>query len=603
MVTFNRKRASLHQRRGISTIVGGAIFLILFASAFSTFFIAMDAQRDTINTQRTISDSMMEKTKEKFAIAVSTDDSNNNRLAIQVKNLGTNPVEVGNIWIINNSGNFPAKKYLIDYKDSIIPSGYGSDILDSTPLFMYADDYDIKVVSTLGTIEKSELTIGSGNNLRATLIAIPPEVKVGQNVTLTMHVENIGNTRLLNVAPVNDTGKLHPNIFPEFTTPHPAPPQPIDLDPGEGVFFIWKYETTGSSGSIIKFNANASATEEITGFFLKSNTAYEKIELKTPDLTEVIVLTEDLLSRPEIFMIIASPFGAGDEKSILGANIVNPTGQDMFVSKVAISILSPRGFPSDVMLNPTLIGAAKCEPEAIGPTNDADWACLVQNQLVWRNLANPVKISPYSMHPFAALVHTDGLSGPGDELASVIVHGDVFTSVGEFGKAGYSTSFDDGDTALTNVFLSDRTFGTDKDFVIVNMTGTRSNEIVKFNATLVDYDDTAAHIIEDGSRLVINIPKGWTVNPASINGFGDFDLPIQYLPFPDTSSQITGVLTLDYDGTGPAGLTGKTIYFEATAPTVSNTQMYVMYLLAEGETDFGDFQISPLAEIVLQVIP
>ena len=31
MVTFNRKRASLHQRRGISTIVGGAIFLILFA--------------------------------------------------------------------------------------------------------------------------------------------------------------------------------------------------------------------------------------------------------------------------------------------------------------------------------------------------------------------------------------------------------------------------------------------------------------------------------------------------------------------------------------------------------------------------------------------
>jgi len=603
MASFTLNNTKLNKNRGISTIIGGLIFLVLLTAGFSTFFLAIDVQQDSINAQQRSSDVIIDKTKEKFTVAASTDKNNNNRLGIQLKNLGSNPVFVDKIWIINNSGNFPAKTFEAEYSDSIIPGGYGVDILEHKPLFMSADDYDIKVVSNLGTVKKFKLEVGGSNNLRASLIAIPPEIKVGENVTLTMHVENIGNTRLLNVAPVNDSGKLHPNISPEFTTAHPTPPQPVDLDPGEGVFFTWKYETTGASKTIVEFNANATATEDDTGFFIQSNTAYEKIELKEPDITEIIVLTEDLLSRPEIFLIAASPFGSGPEKAILGANIVNPTGQEMFVSKVALSILSPRGFPSDVMLNPTTLGAAQCNPEAVGPTNDADWACLVQNQLVWRNLANPVRIAPYSMHPFAALVHTDGLSGPGDELASVIIHGDVFTDVGEFGKAGYSTSFDDGSTALTNVFLSDRTYGTDKDFVILNMTGILSNEVVKFNGTLVDYDDTAAHEIEDGARLIINIPKGWTVNQASINGFGDFDLPIKYSSFPDTSSQIVGELTSDYDGTGPAGLTGKTIYFEATAPTVTNTQMYVMYILAEGETDSGDFQISPLSEIVLQVIP
>jgi hypothetical protein len=464
---------------------------------------------------------------------------------------------------------------------------------------MQTDDYDIKVVSTLGTIAKSGLAVGSSNNMRAELIAIPPDVKVGQNVTLTMYVENIGISRLLNVSPFGG----YPNIIPPFTSSPPPIPGSVDLDPGEGVFFTWKYMTTGSAGTQVDFDSYATATEEDTGFILNSNVATESIELKQPDPTDFIVLTQDLLARPEIFMIIASPFGAGPDKAILGANIVNPTSQDMFVSKVAISVLSPRGFPSDVMLDPSLVGSSKCSPEAIGPTNNAEWGCLVQNQLVWRNLANPVKISPYSMHPFAALVHTNKLAGPGDELASVIIHGDVFTDVGEFGKAGYSSSFDDGGTSLTNVFLTDRPFGTDKNYIILNMTGIKSNEIVKFNVTLVDFELTGSHKIESDGSLVANIPKGWTVNQASINGFGDFQLPIKYQSFPDTSSQIIGKLVADYDGTGPVGLKGKTIQFEATAPTVTNTQMYVMYLLAEGETDSSDFQIGPLGEIILQVVP
>ena len=592
MVTFNRKRASLHQRRGISTIVGGAIFLILFASAFSTFFIAMDAQRDTINTQRTISDSIMEKSKEKFAIAVSTDDSNNNRLAIQVKNLGTNPVEVGNIWIINNSGNFPAKKYLIDYKDSIIPSGYGSDILDSTPLFMYADDYDIKVVSTLGTIEKSELTIGAGNNLRATLIAIPPDVKVGQNVTLTMHVENIGNTRLLNVAPVNDTGKLHPNISPEFTTPHPTPPQPVNLDPGEGAFFIWKYETSGVANSITEFNANATATEEITGFNIISNTAYTDIELREPDLTEIIVLNQDLLSRPEIFMIIPGPFGDTLDRGVWGVNVVNPTAQLMNITKVTISALNPRDDSFD-----QFFFQGNCNTIDIPITALGSWNCNTHNQMTWTPGGSPAQIQPYSVREFLVFAQPGDLFSSSD-LHTALIQAHVFTSSGEFGKGNYGSSMRASGSSMVNVYLTDVFPGTSSgDDIISTITGISGGTLVAFNATIAELE-TGGHKIEDENppgkaTLIVNIPKGWTdVVVANSPGF-DY---VKYNTFADGSSQLVGIISAEIiSGT-------ESMKFYARAPAVTTTQMYVMYMLANGVTDSG-WTLGPLAEIILQVVP
>jgi len=288
MVKSSYKRY-LNKKRGVSSIVGGIIFLVLLSAGFSTFFLAMDVQADVIDAQQSMSNLIIDKTKEQFTISASIDKDDSNRLGIQLKNLGSNPVLVNNIWIINNSGDFPAKKHLIDYKDSAIPPGYGTDILESTPLFMKVDDYDIKVVSSLGTIKKVGLTVGEGNNMRAKLIAIPPEVKVGQNVTLTMYVENIGNSRLLNVVPFGD----YPNIAPPFTTPNPSAPTPVDLNPGNGVFFTWEYETTGSADSIVIFDSYATAQEEDTGFTFNSNVAVEKIELREPDESEIIVLTEE----------------------------------------------------------------------------------------------------------------------------------------------------------------------------------------------------------------------------------------------------------------------------------------------------------------------
>src|SRR3990172_4593958 len=111
MVNFSSNNSKLNKKRGISTIVGGIIFLVLLTAGFSAFFVAMDVQSDTIGAQRTISDSLIDKTQEQFAIAVATDETNNNQLAIHVKNQGPNPVEISNSWMINKSeANQPNKK-------------------------------------------------------------------------------------------------------------------------------------------------------------------------------------------------------------------------------------------------------------------------------------------------------------------------------------------------------------------------------------------------------------------------------------------------------------------------------------------------------------
>jgi len=78
--TFPRKR------RGISTIVGSLIFLVLMVSGFSMLTLALDIQIDLVDVQRLVSDNEIKKNQEKFAIAASTDV--NSLLQVHVNNLG-----------------------------------------------------------------------------------------------------------------------------------------------------------------------------------------------------------------------------------------------------------------------------------------------------------------------------------------------------------------------------------------------------------------------------------------------------------------------------------------------------------------------------------
>jgi hypothetical protein len=110
-------------------------------------------------------------------------------------------------------------------------------------------------------------------------------------------------------------------------------------------------------------------------------------------------------------------------------------------------------------------------------------------------------------------------------------------------------------------------------------------------------DTEDATFIKSGAKLIINIPREWTditIIPGGTSGF--IGTPT-VTTFGDGSKQIIGTTSANL---GTATNVADTIQFSARSPNISNDQMYVMYVLAQGETA-QDFAIGPLSEIVLQV--
>jgi hypothetical protein len=584
----------LSKRRGISTIVGGLIFLVLMASAFSTFYIAFDVQKDTINTQRDISNSIVEKTQEQFVISAGTDPNDNNRLGIQVKNEGPNPVEVANIWIVNKSGvNEPAKRYDINYADVFVPPGYGAPILENTPLYLnpaYGTDYTVKVVSSLGSIKTAPVTVSGSTNLLAEIFAIPPDVRLGENVTVAMRVTNIGDTPLKDVEPE----VIPPTVIPSsaVSTSQFISPSPVTLDPTESTIFTWHYtlSSSGTVGSKVSFSSFANGTDSATNFNYVSNTATDKITIRDDGSqgsgTE-IVLKDELFGRPEIFMVIPNVFGESDDKGLWGVTVANPTNATMYVSKVTTNLLRANSNDNHrVFLSP-------CSLTAISPSSG--WSCPNQNSLTWKNVASPQAIGPLSSFSFLSRVQPGIVAGSTPALESLVVSTSVFTSLGAFGKGPYDSSMRQADDALVNVYFSDPGGSTNNADIRGNIQGVMSGETRQYNVTLADFTDDPENI-EAGSKLIINIPKDFTF--ISVDSNVGFTVPAP-VPFPDGSTQIVGTLNSALDDGG------LYIQFTAKAPTVSSTKMYVFHVLGTGSTSpsLPKLSIGPLAETVIQVCP
>ena len=147
------KKIKLENKKGIASIVGGIFFLVLITSEFTVYYVALDSQSQMLHTQQIIADLEVNKIREKFIILVSKDYNDNERLEIQVKNEGTNVVEIADAWIVNKTAtNQPVIKAEIKYDDAFIPAGFTGEILTNTPLYRSHGQYDIKGDATLGTM-------------------------------------------------------------------------------------------------------------------------------------------------------------------------------------------------------------------------------------------------------------------------------------------------------------------------------------------------------------------------------------------------------------------------------------------------------------------
>jgi len=611
MVNYSNK-IYLNRRRGISTIIGGIIFLVLLTAGFSSFFVAMDVQSDTINAQRTVSNSIIEKTQEQFSIAVATDDSNSYQLGIQVKNEGPNPVQISNIWIINKSDvNYPVKNIPINYNDAFITPGTNSSILETQLLYMLPNDYDIKVISILGTIEKFELKVGGNNYLLAEMFTIPPDVRQGENATIALRVTNVGPTMISGVTPFDPLPTLDDVIiFPphaQLSDLVPVSTSPIDLDPSEATIFSW-HATLKSGATVglkVKFSNSAKGTESVTGFGVTSNTASDKIIIRDPQggSGEEEVIKEELFGRPKVFMIFANAVGDDtNNRATWGVLVANPTDQPMDVTKVVIIATSPRATSSDkIFVDNCHNKSDETQPLTIPPTTDR-WTCPESNQLMWRDLANPARVQPRSVHPFLVEIGADNIGSTMPDAANIIIQPIVYTTLGQFGKAGYGSTLHSKNTAMPNVFLSkvdSQTTAANNGNILGNITKITEGTSVAFNATLVDMSEDT-YGINAGTKLIINVPKDWTYNGVSTSAGFTITSEVTY---PDGSTQIVGTLNSGIDERNEA----RVIKFYATAPAVVGAKMYVMHILADGtatgDSTSGVFTVGPIAEIVLQVCP
>ena len=604
MVNSYSYNNQMSKKRGISTIVGGIIFLVLLTAGFSAFFVAMDVQSDSMEAQRTISDTLIDKTQEKFSIAVATDETNNNKLGIQVKNEGANPVQISNIWIINKSQvNQPTKKIEVNYNDAFIPAGFSAPILENQPLFMLPNDYDVKVVSSLGTIKKVELKVGGINYLQAELYALPADVRIGENATIVLRVTNIGPSTITNITPDFNLPQIDQPLG-WIAANQIVSPLTYNLIPGETAIFTWhvRLSTLGTVGDKIQFTDSVTGTESATGYTVSSNTAADKIVIREDEGGggDLIVLSQELLARPEIFIVSPSTWGkgttgGGDDNGVWGVNVVNPTNAPMKVSKVTITVLPPGANNNDKVFDNT------CQPETIYPTGTNYWNCPTENQITWKvSPGNEVTIPPFSPQSF--LVNLEAGDTLNVNLESMIVHASVFTTVGAFGKAGYESSMTGAQDSLVNVYLSKVINSTAN----VNINSTRVNipeaSTQFFNIVLADMDDASGTYIKPGAHLIINVPKDWdNVNIISCGGFVCTP-PISpsVTQWADGSWQIIGTTT-PTNNLGNGVNNAATIRFSVVAPFVTGTQMYVMYVLADGATNAGS-SIGPLTEILLQVI-
>jgi hypothetical protein len=599
------------KRRGLSSVVGALFFTVLMIAGFSVLSLALDAQTDIVTTQRIVSDIEIKKQQEQFAVFASVDE--NNLLSMNVKNQGQNPVEISSIWIINKTlSNQPVTRFDVNYDDAFVPSGFTNNVIAGQTLEMVPDTYDVKIISSLGTMKIDEIIVGMGSSigaLRAELITDPPDVVLGKNVTVAMIVTNTGEGEIKNVNPVMQT----PTGSGYLISPSPLPtPASVNLNRGESVMFSWDYQIDGVSGNDVVFSASAkgdSDDDDIDDVF--SNVASDSVLLREAGEGGgggEVVISDGLFGKPQIFMVM--PNAIGDENTnaidrpIWGVNVANPTDQPMFVNKVVVMAFIPRANSQDDVFvkNCESISSANPErPVTIFPTPD-NWSCPESNQLMWRDLTTPVEVAPRSVFPFLVGVGSGNMAGTTNDAQNILVQPVVFTTLGQYGKAGYGTTMHTKEVAIPNVFLARTPESVTSSNVMSELTGIIEGSTVTFNATLADMSSDDVYGITNGTSLIINIPKEWSFNGViSHDGFTLSD-PVTY---PDGSTQILGTLTESIDDHSEA----KTIQFTATAPSVPKAKMYVMSILANGiatgdvVSGTGTFAVGPIAETVLQVCP
>jgi len=650
-------------------------------ATFSVLGIALDSQTDIVDTSRDVADIDLKQQQEEFTMNAFTTGPNGTAvLSVNVHNLGQNPTEIFSLIVTdsqNATAGFPVDVYDIPADASfVMPRDTKNILATTTPqitlsLPILANEtkvFTFKTISSLGNIAfdsvicdingcADPVTPPGEGALSATLFLDGPTGVNTKTSTVIMFVTNTSEETVTDVQPINgfdadpnclnfwevdnSTVTVDDGINENITNCSVSPNVPQTLGKFANTIFKWDVTVGGDIGAEFEF-CNSVTGDDGTAPLVTSvhplncalplplvNGAFDSLTVIDPNDCdgcgqggeggESIILIDDLLIRPTIFMVIPAPFGAtlktAQYTGLWGINLANPTNEPMDISKVTIVGYPPGGQSQDNVFSGK---DDDCLQEDIlpntGPQPFGGWDCPRDNILMWQNFTDPLILPANSTRSFMVRVEPSGIK-PGGEpanLDALIVQANVYSSFGSFGKAAYQSSMYLEPSPIVNVYLSD-TIDSRTSF-IGNRNDIPVNSTETFIVVMADLDNDSGTVINIDSRLIINVPREWTfVDFLSCDGYdaiadGDCDDP----PIPtaivhaDGSSQIIGITTDEIGDGGAGGFDARSIEFRAIAPDVKAPRLYVMYILGDGIVTVPggtDKTIGPLMEAVLNVDP
>ena len=540
--------------------------------AFTAFILMMQTNSNFLNTQLDTTQNEIQKIQGQFTIAAAYNSGIGNRLCVSVKNSGSTPLEIADLFIVNKTNN-AARQFDIDFRDAFVPASSLRQILDNQPITLNPGIHDIKVVSTSGITQTVELKVFSGSSpdprLNATIFAYPVNSASGQNVTIGLHVYNRANTTLINVQPNGDP-EVDPTEAVSEGFPLTTPRIISRLDPNEDVLFLWEPEFVGGVGSKLNFTASAKALVEgcTSSSFIISNEDYSLVKV-------VPGVRREILAKPELLVTFPNLYGesGGTDEGYFAIAIQNPTNNPFKVSLVSIQIIGPD--------NPTMVTAVT------GVTPTTGWT--EQNTIIiWQDTTTPIFIAPFDIKEFIVRVQPSGTLA---EVPINAVFFNAYSTFGQFARGPFTVGTTSGTETILNVYPKTSFSGTTPIFAVPDVP---SGLTKRFNFTIDNRGDTA---ISSGAYMLINIPPGLrdiTNVPGGISaGLTAHNL----IEFDDGSSQIPVELTSNL----AAGDT-RTFSMTAVMPVISVPAHYTFTILANGTTTNSKI-IGPLSEMIVQVCP
>lgn len=591
----------MRKRRGLSTIVGAVFMVIVMVGALNVTLWAMKEQERVATAVTEKANVSLDRLNEQIQIANVRLDAG--KLNMTVVNTGGQSAQLRSMYIVNETA-LPKQQFRYDLDMAIDGRDSASNVGQSLPFVAkQGTAYSVRVVTEAGVSASARIAPVSQSALPMSLYVIPPTVTPGHNVTLLYTVtNNYTDSHIASAITPVISHSMSCNAGPGCQLTQYVAPSSAVVPSGNTALFKWVFKVDAPDETTVTFNATLSGAKP-------GNYAAEKAYAKLVSASETSFYSEStttviysaLAQKPELFLMMPSPFGEDPSsgRGLWGVMVVNPTDVPIEVSRVIIAAAPVITDRTERIIDNN---GTPCPNTPVVPAASSEWSCPEENLIEWEDLNSPEVVPAKGVKQFMAKYQPGSLGGGGDDPA-FLVSASVFTSNGQFTKTGYSTGMRNGAEAIGNIYLTDTTTeatALTTAHMFGSMSGVDSGSQFDVHVAMADFGRNTAGI-QSGAKLIVNVPKGFTVSESDILSYTGFDEPT-LTTYSDGSIQIVATLASNL-GTSTSEEV-KILKFRAEAPTVLDEKIYVFFTLVHGETtSASNMSVGAVGEFPVQVVP